>query len=102
MILPVEVERVKDAYFFRARGDHHSESFIVKYVNLSPNVQYIRPELWLSGDMPPMTKVIPLWPGDSLDWTIPARGIFGVECLNFDIDIFDVGSIKGTICIPSL
>ena len=41
VVTPVEVERLKDVYFMRVRGDHNSESFIFHYVNLSPATQSI-------------------------------------------------------------
>ena len=72
VITPVEVERVKDIYFIRMRGDHNSESFLFHYVNLSPSTQYIK--LYYAVKPPGGLLVIPslyksfsVAPGESID-----------------------------------
>lgn len=39
---PAKVKRVKDVCFIRMRGDHHTQSFLFYYVNLSPEVQTVK------------------------------------------------------------
>lgn len=41
VVTPVEVERIKGTCFIRMRGDHHTQSFVFHYVNLSPDDQAV-------------------------------------------------------------
>lgn len=71
-VTPVEVERMKDVYFVRMRGDHNTQSYLLHYVNLSPQTQEIR---LIGGYCLPGDTKVALWtidsitvaPGDSID-----------------------------------
>jgi len=39
VVTPVEVERAKDVYFVKVKGDHRTKSFLFNYENLSPDIQ---------------------------------------------------------------
>lgn len=81
VVVPCEVERVKDVYFIRLRGDYQTLTFLMHYVNLSPAQQEVAIArfLWTApGTFPvlifPLTFYT-LAPGESIDLTTPAYGL---------------------------
>ena len=72
VITPVEVERVKDVCFIRMRGDHHTQSFLFHYDNLSPEEQVVgfRMRMWNAEGVEiktPLLKPITVSPSGSID-----------------------------------
>jgi len=85
-ITPVKVKRVKDVCFIRMRGDHHTQSFLFYYVNLSPEVQTVElfgyvcePQGSCAILLFPIRYTVP--PGDSIEssWTEGYGYIMGFE-----------------------
>ncbi|MFC1488191.1 hypothetical protein ACFLRN_10955 [Thermoproteota archaeon] len=75
VITPVEVERVKDICFIRVRGDHHTQSFLLHYVNLSPGLQgiIIHSGIYIPGgigELPHLEAFTNIAPGASIDVTL--------------------------------
>jgi len=83
---PVKVKRVKDVGFIRMRGDHHTQSFLFYYVNLSPEVQTVKlggyvcePKGSCAILLFPIPYTVP--PGDSIEfsWTEGYGYIMGLS-----------------------
>jgi hypothetical protein len=86
VVTPVEIERVKDVGFVRIRGNHNTRTFLLNYVNLSPQTQevkferaivYPKQSFWT-------TTVDIVQPGDSLD--ISASGGYSY-ILEFSVSV---------------
>jgi len=87
VLVPVEVERIKDFYFCRVRGDYTTQSFLLHYVNLSPAQQVVGVfrVLWAAdGSQAAMFPLIlyTLAPGESIDLDTYS---YGLEHLNLRI-----------------
>jgi len=103
---PVEVERAKDVYFVKVKGDHRTKSFLFNYENLSPDIQ----------DVTATFAVTPCDPSPCME--IPFRAVCTVEeplqesiagdygyTLDFTINIHDIAMtyayiIEGSVVIP--
>jgi len=103
---PVEVERAKDVYFVKVKGDHRTKSFLFNYENLSPDIQDV-------------TATFTITPCDPLPcMEIPFRALCTAEepfeesiagdygyMLDFTINIHDTAmaysyTIEGRVVIP--
>ena len=103
---PVEVERVTDVCFFKIRGDHPSESFLLSYESLSPNMQrtVLRAYIFLPNGLiePVLTSRRFVVAGSS--WDRQINSVAGA-ILYFHLDVYQVGVepivvISDSIVIP--
>jgi len=105
VVTPVEVERAKDVYFVKVKGDHRTKSFLFNYENLSPDIQNLTAcgEVW-SG---PNRICEVTWWGtvcvrESRQESI--EGDYGYT-FNFTINIRDIPmtyayTVEGSVVIP--
>jgi len=80
VLVPVEVERIKDFYFCRVRGNYATQSFLLHYVNLSPAQQVVGvAPLLMAADGSAIlmfpTILYTLAPGESIDLDTYSRGL---------------------------
>ena len=82
IVVPCEVERIKDLCFIRVKGDYPSQSFLICYVNISPVQQEvgISRHLWTAPGITPMMMMSTIYytlaPGESI--------VLTTNCYGFD------------------
>ena len=107
VITPVEVERAKDLYFIRMRGDHQTTSFLFHYVNLSPNPQTVAYKIAIRSadglpiklqEVPPSATV---FPNESWDFSFTGGVYIGYGyTMSFGLYIDGVQMLIGSVVIP--
>lgn len=102
---PVEAERVKGFWFYRVKGDHPTASFLLHYVNLSPETQIVSVEgtvLDPTGNLKYRFLKFPtsVTPDATLDYSVSAGyGDTFVFIIYVQIR-FIMASIRGSVVIP--
>lgn len=107
VVTPVEVQRAKDVYFVKVKGDHRTKSFLFSYENLSPDIQDVT-ALFATTPCDPLPCEPPIpyscvvTNGESLQESF--AGDYGYT-LDFTINIHDIAmtyayTIEGSVVIP--
>ena len=103
---PVEVERAKDVYFVKVKGDHRTKSFLFNYENLSPDIQDVTATFAITPCDPVPCMEIPFRALCTVEEHLQESfaGDYGYR-LDFTINIHDIAltyayTIEGSVVIP--
>ena len=104
---PVEVERAKDVYFVKVKGDHRTKSFLFSYENLSPDTQDVTATFAITPcDPNPCYEPPPIRALCTVEKPLQEsiEGDYGYR-LDFTINIHDISmtyeyTVEGSVVIP--